>query len=364
MPDLAVACRTVVCCSVLLASLGASTDSRAVEHAVEHAVVQGRKRHPVSDARLPGDNHARALGHGGAGDWLGYRAAPPRPSAREANAKPPKLPFYVARRGASTVYLLGTLHAGYPSDYPANHPFREPILNALNDSPRVAFELSPDDLVDAPASVQKVGYCAYACLPKMIPPSLLRKVAARVGMNATLLKQIDRMRPWLAAMVMESYDSTSSGLQAEYGSEAQLQNNYTRPKGQIVGLETLNEQMMSFGNLTLDEQREMLEQVMAQSPQQNAADLRRIHALWRAGDAERLYDWQQRKSRLLARDQATSDAVDNRIVYRRNRRYVARIVALVTPRRPVFVAVGALHLGGRRGVLALLRAKGYQIRPG
>lgn len=304
-------------------------------------------------------NQARASS--GAGEWLGYRGAPAAPSAREANAAPPRLPFYVARRGRTTLYLLGTLHAGDPIDYPANHPFRSQIVAALDASPTVAFELSPDDLVDSQAEVQRYGTCAYACLPKTISPSLWRKVAARVGHNPVLLDQVGRMRPWLAALVVESYDSMSSGLQVEYASEAQIQNNYM--KGQIVGLETLAEQLGAFDQLTLAQQREMLEQDLAQSPQQNAADLRHLHALWRDGDADQLFAWQAEKSAKLTRDKTASDAIDEGIVYQRNRRFVSRMVAMADPRKPVFVAIGALHLGGPRGVLALLRTAGYRVQP-
>lgn len=303
----------------------------------------------------------RALATGGAADWLGYRSAPEAPSAREANAAPPRLPFYVARRGRTTLYVLGTLHAGDPIDYPANHPFRPQIVTALDNSPTVAFELSPDDLVDSQADVQRYGTCAYACLPKTISPSLWRKVAARVGHNPALLEQVGRMRPWLAALIVESYDSMSSGLQVEYGSEAQIQNNYL--KGQIVGLETIAEQMGAFDQLTLAQQREMLEQDLAQSPQQNAADLRRLHNLWREGDADKMFAWQAEKSARLTRDKAASDAIDERIVYQRNRRFVARMLALAEPRKPLFVAIGALHLGGPQGVLALLRTSGYRVQP-
>ncbi|MEA3122250.1 MAG: uncharacterized protein QOH33_1823, partial [Paraburkholderia sp.] len=46
-------------------------------------------------------------------------------------ADPAHMPFYVATKGATTIYLLGTLHVGDPADYPAGQPFRRPILAAL-----------------------------------------------------------------------------------------------------------------------------------------------------------------------------------------------------------------------------------------
>ena len=44
------------------------------------------------------------------------------------------------------------------------------------------------------------------------------------------------MRPWLAALVVETYDSLSAGLQTEYGTEAQLQNVFLKKKGgRVIG---------------------------------------------------------------------------------------------------------------------------------
>lgn len=322
--------------------------------------VQHRPLRERSVRTVPRDVHHRSTPQNDASAWLGFRAGPRLQNAQQANAQPPMLPFYEARRGRTVVYVLGALHAGYPIDYPARHPFRPAILSALHDASQVAFELSPDALIDAAADVQRVGHCSSACLPRSIPPSLYRKVAARVGMDSAVLHQLSRTRPWLAAMVVESYDTVASGMETDYGTEAQIENNDL--KGSIVGLETLREQLQAFDTLSLGAQQEMLEQTLAQSPQQNAADLRRVHDLWRAGDADRLFDWQQRKTAKLMRNKAMSDRIDNQIVYQRNARFVSRIEALTAPRKPVFVAVGALHLGGPKGVLSLLRAAGYQVR--
>jgi len=316
-------------------------------------------RHEVRQGARQGVRHPASTQHD-ASAWLGFRAGPRLQTAQQANAQPPMLPFYEARRGRTVVYVLGSLHAGYPGDYPARHPFRPAILSALQDASQVAFELSPDALIDAAADVQRVGHCTYPCLPRSIPPSLYRKVAGRVGLNSAVLRQLSRTRPWLAAMVVESYDTVASGMQTDYGTEAQIENN--DPKGSIVGLETLREQLQAFDTLSPGAQQEMLEQTLAQSPQQNAADLRRVHDLWRQGDADRLFDWQQRKTAGLLRNKTMSDTIDNQIVYMRNRRFVSRIQALTAPRKPVFVAIGALHLGGPKGVLSLLRSAGYQVR--
>jgi uncharacterized protein len=327
-----------------------------------------------SAANTPGARPSVTLPDGpptGAG-LPGFHAPPAVPSYASGTTaggpvrtQPARMPFYVATRGATTIYLLGTVHVGDPADYPPNQPFRQPILAALNASPTLALELSPDDLLVSQDDVSKYGVCARPCLPQLLPDPLWQKLAARLRGNPDALAEIRRMRPWLASLLVETYDSLSAGLQTEYGTEAQLQNVFLRLKGRrIVGLETLAEQMRAFTSLTLAQQREMLAQDLAQTPAQNVDDVKALLHLWRVGDADAIAAWESARSEKLARDKRVSESVDNRIVYERNRRFATRMLQIAAPNKPLFVAIGALHLGGPKGVLALLRQRGFTVDPG
>lgn len=327
-----------------------------------------------SAANTPGVRPSVALPDGpptGAG-LPGFHAPPAVPSYASGTTaggpvrtQPARMPFYVATRGATTIYLLGTVHVGDPADYPPSQPFRQPILAALNASPTLALELSPDDLLVSQDDVSKYGVCTRPCLPQLLPDPLWQKLAARLRGNPDALAEIRRMRPWLASLLVETYDSLSAGLQTEYGTEAQLQNVFLRLKGRrIVGLETLAEQMRAFTSLTLAQQREMLAQDLAQTPAQNVDDVKALLHLWRVGDADAIAAWESARSEKLARDKRLSESVDNRIVYERNRRFATRMLQIAAPNKPLFVAIGALHLGGPKGVLALLRQRGFTVDPG
>jgi hypothetical protein len=292
---------------------------------------------------------------------------PPEASSTSASgpvrAEPAHMPFYVATKGTTTIYLLGTLHVGDPADYPPNAPFRRPILAALAATPTLALELSPDDLIASQDDVSKYGVCNYACLPRLLPAPLMRKLAMRLRDNPAALAEIKKTRPWLAALLVETYGSLSAGLETEYGTEAQLQNVYLRTRGKVVGLETLAEQMRAFTNLTLREQREMLAQDLEETPEQTVDDVKALHRLWRVGDADAISAWATAKSERLASSKAAARSLDNKIIFDRNRRFTARMLQLAAPNRPIFVAIGALHLGGPRGVLALLRQHGFVVEP-
>ncbi|SDF92794.1 hypothetical protein SAMN05216466_101573 [Paraburkholderia phenazinium] len=322
----------------------------------------GRPALPVPAAPLPQSSPAQPRA-----TLPGFN--PPRYSSSTTTGgpvrtQPARMPFYVATRGTTTIYILGTLHVGDPADYPPNQPFRPQILAALAASPTLALELSPDDLLVSQDDVSKYGVCRSECLPTYLPESLWHKLEVRLRDNPAALDEIKRMRPWLASLLVETYDSLSAGLQTEYGTEAQLQNVYLRTRGKIVGLETLGEQMRSFTSLSSAQQREMLAQDLVQTPAENLADVQTLHRLWRVGDADAIAAWQAAKSEVLARNKRVSDSIDNKIVYERNRRFVARMLLIAGPNKPVFVAVGALHLGGPKGVLQLLRQHGFVVEAG
>jgi uncharacterized protein len=211
---------------------------------------------------------------------------PPAPAPAQPGAQPAHMPFYVATRGPLTIYLLGTLHICDPADYHPGQPFRRSILDAIAASPVLALELSPDDLVASQQKVSQNGVCRRACLPRLVPAPLWARLQRRLRGNPAALAAVRNMQPWLAALVVESYDAQAAGLQSEYGTEDQLQNVYLKRRGgRIVGLESLDEQMRAFTGLTPAQSNEMLAQDLEQRAAQNAADIRR--STWRCRRASR-----------------------------------------------------------------------------
>src|SRR5262249_22980237 len=58
-----------------------------------------------------------------------------------------------------------------------------------------------------------------------------------------------------------------------------------------------------------------------------------------------------------------SDAFDEKFLYRRNEIQANSIDSILRSGSALFVGVGAAHLPGDRGVIELLRKKGYILRP-
>ena len=134
-------------------------------------------------------------------------ASPGTTASGPVRAQPARMPFYVATRGTTTIYVLGTLHVGDPADYPANQPFRAPILGALAASPTLALELSPDELLVSQDDVSKYGVCRRDCLPGLLPEPLWHKLAVRLRGNPAALDAIIAREFAVLRMLREREDA-------------------------------------------------------------------------------------------------------------------------------------------------------------
>jgi uncharacterized protein len=75
---------------------------------------------------------------------------------------------------------------------------------------------------------------------------------------------------------------------------------------------------------------------------------------WRHGDADQL-------SRILRESFRDFPSLGRRLIDVRNRNWIPKIEGYLRSGKIYFVVVGAGHMGGPNGLLALLRARGYQI---
>ena len=127
-----------------------------------------------------------------------------------------------------------------------------------------------------------------------------------------------------------------------------------RGKKQIVGIETVATQLEMLGSTTLEAQARELYK-MAVDPQRSADDVKALMAVYRAQESEKLYE----RTTLHLKDEGD---FQTRLLDNRNIAWIPKLERSITE-RPAFIAVGAGHLGGKNGVVNLLRARGYELTP-
>jgi uncharacterized protein YbaP (TraB family) len=62
------------------------------------------------------------------------------------------------------------------------------------------------------------------------------------------------------------------------------------------------------------------------------------------------------------KDKGENDNFESAFLIKRNKNWIPKM-KLIMNEHPVFFAVGAGHLGGKTGVLSLLRKEGFHLEP-
>jgi hypothetical protein len=120
-----------------------------------------------------------------------------------------------------------------------------------------------------------------------------------------------------------------------------------------TGLESTSEHIRVFSGLNERESEACLLLAFIDLDRSNEEVFRTL-AAWRCGDAEAVY----RSTHDNYRDFPTMGA---RLLAARNRNWTPKIEGYLRSGKVYFVVVGAAHLGGPDGLLALLKMRGYRI---
>ncbi len=170
----------------------------------------------------------------------------------------------------------------------------------------------------------------------------LRRLLADAGMEDN---EFGRIESWAAAMMLSG--EVRTGDPANGVDRVMIDNAET-----VVGLESFSDQLIMFDSLSPAAQSDLLYGV-ARSHETNSDD--DMLRAWVIGDEERLASHVNDTLQV-------SPELRRVLLTDRNRRWVPRIATLIEQGREPFVAVGAGHVIGDNGVVALLEAQGFAAR--
>ena len=123
---------------------------------------------------------------------------------------------------------------------------------------------------------------------------------------------------------------------------------------EIIGLETVKEQMAVFDQVSITDQvKYLMDNVKRYSSLKT--EFNQLIDAYTSQNLDEIY-------RLMMETDTTDARFDSIIVNKRNKNWIPRIEKLVQ-NQPCFIAVGSGHLAGNEGVLALLRKEGYTVKP-
>jgi uncharacterized protein len=218
------------------------------------------------------------------------------------------------------------------------------------------FELTQAELLN-PASRELL--LSRGMLPEgqslqdIVGPELFAKVeqaGKSVGLPATALS---KMRPWMASILLATQSARVAGFEPGLGVETVLQAQAAARRLPTEGLETMAEQVVALASLEEDGAHQMLEETTVELADAQAVFRKMVDA-WASGDAARLEG-------AFLEDMKTFPKAYDALLKQRNLRWLPKFEALLKANKQVLVSVGAGHLVGPDGMVALLQAKGYRV---
>jgi len=258
----------------------------------------------------------------------------------------------------STVYIFGTVHILPPElDWRS-----EAVTAALEDAEIVYFEadvLSAEAQIAMQTLVPQLGLNAPdVTLSSLISDEAkdhMATIAGRLGAPADVLSaQMDPLKPWLASINLAVMQIQMAGYDPASGVEAQL-TAAAQDAGKSFGyFETVEEQLRFFAEMPVEIQIADFEvgvRQMVEEPQL----LTELVQDWAAGDMDALDDTFSGAMR------ESSPELFQRLLIDRNIAWIPQIEAALDGSDDALVAVGAGHLPGEQGVIALLEAEGYTV---
>lgn len=250
------------------------------------------------------------------------------------------------------VYLLGSIHLLREQD----HPLPTAIYDAYEDADTLIMEIDMDDVdpVEGQMLTNELGLIKDGGTLRGLLGDAVYAEAARLAEAASIpLALLDKSEPWFAAMNIEIMLLMRIGFNPAFGIENDLLERAKADRKEILGFETMRQQLEFLDGLSAEAQRDMLIQALAEGADLSDQMDAMIRA-WRSGDVQFLED------NLLA-DMENYPELNDVIVVNRNLAWTAEIEELLDDIDDYLVVVGALHLVGADGVPSLLRSRGHEV---
>ncbi len=258
--------------------------------------------------------------------------------------------LWEVRDNDSAIWLFGSIHI-----LPAGTPWRTELFDTIManaDGVVLETDLGPMAMAEVGAAAFARGiYVDGTLLTDVIDDALEAQLRGRAKSIGMPLGPVLAMRPWLATSAITMAALAAGGF-ADQGVEFGLQPEL--PPERLSFLETGHQQLDVLAGASEAEQIAMLQATLDQLDELPEL-MDQLLASWQNGTPDELGEL------FLMEMSGFEEAFLERLIYARNRDWIAPIKGMLASNEENLVIVGAAHLIGGDSVLDLLQAAGYSI---
>ena len=261
--------------------------------------------------------------------------------------------FWVVKDADSTIYLLGTVHLLKPETVWKT----DKLLAAMKEAGQLWLELpTTDPQAMAPEMMKLVtqyGLSPGAPLSGDLTPEELKTLDEAAKLAGLSAAQLNNFRPWFAALTISNAAMMRAGYDPSSGVDMNVEAIFKTRDIKATGLETAEQQIKVFANMTREEELAYLRTTMEEY-EKASTELDQMVAQWSHGDVAGL------EQMFVTDMKDESPELYDALLKNRNANWTVKIQEMLKGKGTVFIAVGAGHLIGPDSVLAMLKAKGVK----
>ena len=254
--------------------------------------------------------------------------------------------------GAPPSYLMGSIHVLTADHYPLSAR----IEQAFASSSVLIVEADMDEMTN-PATL--MGLMGKAMLPdgktldQVIAADLHQELMQRADKTGVPRAAIQRLKPWMAALVLTGPVMQAAGFKPEHGVDKHFFDRAKKAGTERRALETVAYQFDRMDQLTSNQQEALLRGTLEDLESQTS-NVKSMAAAWASGDTAAM-------EKVLLPTLKSAPELYDRLLVERNANWVASVETCVKQKTSCFVVVGAAHLVGPDSLVEMLQKKGYKV---
>ena len=248
---------------------------------------------------------------------------------------------------AQPSYLYGTIHIICKDDFVMN----EATKQKFSEAQQVYLEIDMDDPKMMPEMMKSMYMTDGSTLKTLMSEADYQKVSQFFKDSLkTNIGMMDKMKPFvlssmtipkLIACPSQSYEETFVKMAKNENKE-------------VLGLETVQEQFGALDKMGMKKQADLMLVKMVENWNEGKQELKQLITDYKNQDVEAMLEDMEKSK--------TMDAeFEEDLLATRNQNWIPKIQK-IAKEKPTFFAVGAGHLGGKKGVITLLRESGFTVK--
>lgn len=242
-------------------------------------------------------------------------------------------------------YLFGTIHIT------CDAALSDKVKKALDNTEQLCLELDMDDANMQAEMVSKMMMKDGVTMKSLVSTEDFKIVddflKAQLGYSAEML---NTFKPFMISAMLypKMLACETQSVEVELMKIGKNQNE------EVIGLETIAEQMNVFDVISYQDQMDELVKTAKSNLKRDTEEMNDMLALYKTENIEAMFDFSQKSENVM-----TSKYLEV-MLNNRNRNWISRIDKIAKS-KSTFFGVGAAHLGGKEGVIVLLRKAGFKV---